>query len=147
MEEEFLQIFTTLFLCQKRAGFDVPVDLRKMLATIYIDIRKKECCQECGDLFVMRDDTPTEDGYMQPSATIPITLSFCSEKCHCGFFDNFENDFAFWYCECCQRHICQRNTMNGYEFYFKEVDDDFFCLECAAEKENKAVSRKKSRKK
>lgn len=83
-------------------------------------------CEECEKPFLFYAvqeelfDTPWSDGRV---------AYFCEEDCHQSFLES-NHDFAYHYCEGCERMICQRNPMNGYRTHFRFADETTDYLQC-----------------
>ena len=67
--------------------------------------------------------------YDTPWETEGHTLNFCSDECRDAYL--YGGDFAYIYCEFCEREICGQNPMNGWHTQFRRTDDgEDICLSC-----------------
>jgi hypothetical protein len=56
---------------------------------------------------------------------------FCSHECQ----ENYERsgDFDFFYCQYCDRMICEQNPSNGWHVQYRWLHDEQICLKCYEE--------------
>jgi hypothetical protein len=53
---------------------------------------------------------------------------FCSEKCADIYL--YEGDFSYFWCEQCEREICEQHPMNGWHIQYRIYNDEQICLRC-----------------
>ena len=67
--------------------------------------------------------------YDTPWETEGHELYFCSDECRETYL--YGGDFAYRYCEFCEREICGQNPSNGWHTQFRRTDEgDDICLSC-----------------
>lgn len=78
---------------------------------------------------VPEKNTSVETVYDNPHSDHGREIHLCDDTCH---IEDDNSEFSYWYCEQCDRYICQRNPGNGYQSWFKRADngDDLICCAC-----------------
>jgi len=65
-------------------------------------------------------DTPWEDA--------PHIKYFCSDECQMNY--ESPGDFNYFYCEECERMVCEQCPQNGWHTQYKDYRDSRICLKC-----------------
>jgi len=91
-------------------------------------IKEKIECLYCNkeakeDFTVVAYETPWDDE--------PVEKHFCSEECRDEYL--YGDDFAYFYCDYCDREICQQNPRNGWHVQYRTVNGEAMCLKCYEE--------------
>jgi hypothetical protein len=53
---------------------------------------------------------------------------FCSEECAEIYL--YEGDFSYFWCQPCERDICEQHPANGWQIQYRMYDDEQICLRC-----------------
>jgi hypothetical protein len=88
--------------------------------------RMEEDCVICLDKKARH--TETRYVYETPWDDQDTGKLFCSEECADVYL--YEGDFSYFWCEPCQRDICERHPANGWQVQYRMVDDEQTCLRC-----------------
>jgi hypothetical protein len=67
-------------------------------------------------------------GYDTPWQERDSLKTFCSEECADIYM--YQDDFSYFYCDPCEREICEQNPANGWHIQYRWVDDGQICLRC-----------------
>ena len=65
-------------------------------------------------------DTPWDDE--------PKLKHFCSDDCGDSYM--YEEPWAYFWCNACDREVCEQNPMNGWHIQYRDYDDHTVCLRC-----------------
>jgi len=65
-------------------------------------------------------DTPWDDE--------PKLKYFCSDACGDSYM--YEEPYAYFWCNECNREVCEQNPMNGWHIQYRDYDDETVCLRC-----------------
>ncbi|MEW6664140.1 MAG: hypothetical protein AB1512_02820 [Thermodesulfobacteriota bacterium] len=82
-------------------------------------------CLMCGG---MARESQIRHAYGTPWDEEPRTLYFCSDDC--GDSHMYEEPFAYFWCNGCDREVCEQNPMNGWHIQFRDYGDQKVCLRC-----------------
>lgn len=125
--------------------FDLPVS---ELRSIVEEQRKaRGDCNLCleqiprGSTGVWQDSWLVRDGvtplwrdwvYHTPWEDNPHEIRFCSENCEEEYLHS--GDFSYFYCEGCNREVCEQNPRNGWMIQYRITNDsEQVCLRCYEE--------------
>lgn len=84
-------------------------------------------CQEKSAL-----ESRTRYAYDTPWDKDPKALKFCSDDCADIYM--YEEPWAYFWCQQCDREITEQNPMNGWMVQYRTVDDEQICLSCYQDK-------------
>lgn len=70
----------------------------------------------------------TRHAYDSPWDENSRTLRFCSDDCGDSYL--YEEPWAYFWCEPCDREICEQNPANGWMVQYRRVDHQQICLSC-----------------
>jgi hypothetical protein len=73
----------------------------------------------------------TRHAYETPWQDEPTAKYFCSDDC--GDTYMYEEPFAYFWCDECDREICEQNPQNGWHIQYREYDGRTVCLRCYQE--------------
>jgi hypothetical protein len=73
-------------------------------------------------------ESQTRYAYDTPWDDTPRTFYFCSDDCGDSFM--YEEPFAYFWCDGCDREVCEQNPSNGWHLQFREYEDRKVCLRC-----------------
>lgn len=65
-------------------------------------------------------DTPWDDE--------PVEKLFCSDDCGDSYM--YEEPWAYFWCDSCDREICEQNPRNGWHIQYRDYDGERVCLRC-----------------
>jgi len=83
-------------------------------------------CLLCGERPARRSETRWV--YETPWDEKETAKHFCSEECAGVYL--YEEPFAYFWCEGCEREICQQHPKNGWQVQFRDYDGETVCLRC-----------------
>jgi hypothetical protein len=115
-------------------------------------LNRGEECDSCCDEYVLTDvngypikeDQYSEEVYYRPFDEESHILYFCSEECLDRMTDSSWSDFRYFWCNECNRWVCEQNPSNGWHGQYRELDCELVCLKCYEEIIlNNGISREK----
>lgn len=88
--------------------------------------RLPEGCMLCGTKKARRSQT--RYAYDTPWEEEPVTKVFCSDDCGDSYM--YEEPWAYFMCEKCDREVCEQNPRNGWHIQYRDYQGDQVCLRC-----------------
>ena len=93
-------------------------------------------CEET-NIWLFKEKAIIQDLYARPHDNIPDTYYFLNELARDGYMGEiYSKDFSYFYCEGCNRYICQQNPSNGWMIQYTWLGDDdseMVCNRCYEE--------------
>jgi len=92
----------------KRLKFDLPFSqLRELVVN-----RKKVRCDNCWDVQRIPERMLSREVWERPFDDEPVVKHFCDENCEDLYL--YGGGFAYFYCDDCNREVCEQNPSNGW---------------------------------
>jgi hypothetical protein len=66
--------------------------------------------------------------YETPWDEEPVIKHFCSDDCGDSYM--YEEPWAYFWCDPCDREICEQHPMNGWQIQYRDYDGQQVCLHC-----------------
>jgi len=125
-EEEAVEISKQLELFIREKEIELP--------RLPDDMTKTSTCAEF-DIIGFDEFMIDSYFYSRPWEEDPNGDKFsCYHAVSCMEGAVYSKDYAFFYCECCQRDICEQNPSNGWHVQYRWASDcDRVCLKCYEE--------------
>jgi hypothetical protein len=73
-------------------------------------------------------ESQTRYAFETPWDDDPVVKHFCSDDC--GDTSMYEEPWAYFWCDGCDREICEQNPLNGWHIQYRDYDGDQVCLRC-----------------
>jgi hypothetical protein len=101
---------------------------RAVKINLYLEDRADRLEEECIMCGRTARSSQTRYAYDTPWDDEPRVKHFCSDDCGDTFM--YEEPWAYFWCDGCDREICEQNPMNGWHIQYREYDGNTVCLRC-----------------
>gem|GEM_PF-3295258 len=91
--------------------------------------RMEEDCILCAEKKARR--SMTRYAFETPWEDEPVEKLFCSDDC--GDIYLYEEPWAYFLCNKCDREICEQNPRNGWHIQYRSYEGETVCLRCYEE--------------
>lgn len=110
---------------------DIRERARKRAVKIHLYLLDREdriydkSCLMCGRT---ARASQTRDAFDTPWDDEPSVKHFCSDDC--GDTYMYDEPRAYFWCEGCNREVCEQHHMNSWHIQYRDYDDHTVCLRC-----------------
>jgi hypothetical protein len=95
----------------------------------YLVERQDRLCQQCLQCGIKKARiSQTRYACDTPWDRDSRELHFCSDDCGDSYM--YEEPWAYFWCNHCDREICEQNPWNGWHIQYRSYDDEQICLRC-----------------
>ncbi len=96
----------------------------------YLEHAETVTCRHC-DAEVPKEHALKSDLYDTPWDSAPEDAWYCSPYCYDAQQGRmYSKDFNYFYCESCDRNICEQDPSNGWHVQVRYLDEEPICLKC-----------------